>query len=85
MQPKYKDPPETDNNVSESAASRNPDASSSEVADSLQHLDDADSVEFEINDDGPVVKHTTRGKVGWTPNSIRTAFLLRGRITVWTT
>ena len=32
---------------------------------SLQHLDDADSVEFEVKDEEPVVKHTIKGKVGW--------------------
>ena len=49
-----------------------------EVADSLKHLDDADSVEFEIKDDEPVVKHTTRGKVGWTPIRVTNHFSTEG-------
>jgi hypothetical protein len=44
-----------------------PTVMSLEIADSLQHLDDADSVEFEVKDEEPVVKHTIKGKVGWTP------------------
>ena len=35
---------------------------------------DADSVEFEIKNDELVVKHTTRGKVGWTPIRVTNHF-----------
>ena len=49
-----------------------------EVVDSLKHLDDADSVEFDIKDDEPVVKHTTTGKVGWTPIQVTNHFSVEG-------
>ena len=58
----------TDNVSAESTATRSPNGSASlETADSLQHLDDADSVKFKVKDEEPVVKHTIKGKVGWAP------------------
>ena len=33
----------------------------------LQHLEDAEMVEFEIMDEEPGVKYTTNGRAGWTP------------------
>ena len=44
------------------------------TAASLQHLDDADVVEFDFKDDEPAVKYTTGGKVGWTPISLKNRF-----------
>ena len=35
--------------------------------DSLQHLKDAEAIEFDIKNDEPGVKHTTDGQTGWTP------------------
>ena len=35
--------------------------------DSLQHLKDAEAIEFDIKNDEPSVKHTTDGQTGWTP------------------
>ena len=43
----------------------------------------SDSVEFEIKDNEPVVKHTTKGKVGWTPIRVTKLFSTEG--IVWTT
>ena len=36
----------------------------------LQHLEDAEMVEFEIRNEQPGVKYTTDGRAGWTPISI---------------
>ena len=44
----------------------------------LQHLEDAETVEFEIRDEEPGVKYTTDGRAGWTPISIRNCFSTRG-------
>ena len=39
--------------------------------DSLQHLKDAEVIEFDIKNDEPGVKHTTdAGQTGWTPISV---------------
>ena len=35
--------------------------------DSLQHLKDAEAIEFDIKNDEPGVKHTTDGQTGWIP------------------
>ena len=48
------------------------------TAASLQHLDDADVVEFDFKDDEPAVKYTTGGKVGWTPISLKNRFSSEG-------
>lgn len=63
--PELADSSAIDNVSVESTATRSPNCEVSlETADSLQHLDDADSVEFEVKDEEPVVKHTIKGKVG---------------------
>ena len=40
-------------------------------SDSLQHLKDADTIAFEIQNEEPGVKHTTNGRTGWTPIRIK--------------
>ena len=76
-QTNYTDPSTSDSISKASASSKSPGSQqlhhvSSEASQaSLEHLDDADSIEFEIREDEPVVKHTTRGKVGWTPIRVR--------------
>ena len=66
-----------DSDVSESSES---DAATSDSAQSvgpLQHLEDAEVVEFEIRNEQPGVKYTTDGQAGWTPISIRKRFSTR--------
>ena len=80
---KQEDSPESENNGFDgsavSIAFRSPnDSVVSETTDSLQHLEDADSVEFEIKDDEPVVKPTTKGMVGWTPIRVTNCFSTEG-------
>ena len=76
-QTNYTDPSTSDSISKTSASSKSPGSQqlhhvSSEASQaSLEHLDDADSIEFEIREDEPVVKHTTRGKVSWTPIRVR--------------
>ena len=73
------DSSDTDNVSVESTATRSPNCDVSlETADSLKHLDDADSVEFEVKDEEPVVKHTIKGKVGWTPIRVTNRYSTEG-------
>ena len=44
----------------------------------LQHLEDAETVEFEIRDKEPGVKYSTDGRSRWTLISIRNCFSTRG-------
>ena len=70
----------TDNVSAESTATRSPNGSASlETADSLQHLDDADSVKFKVKDEEPVVKHIIKGKVGWAPIRVTNHCSMRER------
>ena len=79
VSPELADSSATDNVSVESTATRSPNCDVSlETADSLQHLDDADSVEFEVKDEEPVVKHTIKGKVGWTPIRVTNRYSTEG-------
>ena len=70
----------TDNVSAESTATRSPNGNASlETADSLQHLDDADSVKFKVKDEEPVVKHIIKGKVGWAPIRVTNHCSMRER------
>ena len=64
-----------DSDFSESSESEVDSAQSSGL---LQHLEDAETVEFEIRNEEPGVKYTTDGRAGWTPISIRNHFSTRG-------
>ena len=79
VSPELADSSATDNVSVESIAIRSPNCDMSlETADPLQHLDDADSVEFEVKDEEPVVKHTIKGKVGWTPIRVTNRYSTEG-------
>ena len=79
VSPELADSSATDNVSVESIAIRSPNCDVSlETADPLQHLDDADSVEFEVKDEEPVVKHTIKGKVGWTPIRVTNRYSTEG-------
>ena len=63
-----------DSDVSESSESEVAISDSDQSNGPLQHLEDAETVEFEIRDEEPGVKYTTDGRAGWTPISIRNRF-----------
>ena len=56
-----------DSDVSESSESEVAMSDSDQSSGLLQHLEDAETVEFEIRDEEPGVKYTTGGQAGWTP------------------
>ena len=66
-----------DSDVSESSESEDATSDSAQSVGSLQHLEDAEVVEFEIRNEQPGVKYTTDGQAGWTPISIRNRFTTR--------
>ena len=63
-----------DSDVSESSESEVAMSDSDQSNGLLQHLEDAEMVEFEIRDEEPGVKYTTDGRAGWAPISIRNRF-----------
>ena len=66
-----------DSDVSESSESEAATSDSAQSNGLLQHLEDAEMVEFEIRNEQPGVKYTTDGRAGWTPISIRNRFSTR--------
>ena len=63
-----------DSDVIESSESEIAMSDSAQSNDLLQHLEDAETVEFEIKDEEPGVKYVTDGRAGWTPVNIRNRF-----------
>ena len=66
-----------DSDVSERSESDVATSDSAQSVGPLQHLEDAEVVEFEIRNEKPGVKYTTDGRAGWTPMSIRNRFSTR--------
>ena len=66
-----------DSDVSESSESEAATSDSAQSNGLLQHLEDAEMVEYEIKNEQPGVKYTTDGRAGWTPISIRNRFSTR--------